>query len=229
MREKTLAPHLLSIQDMGDLSATPGSTAWARAVRSELSILISQETSSVRHVRDWLRALQDTTGYKQLDDADGYPFQSLKDFAITAPPFGLGFDPDIVVALLEETRELVLGASLRQYRPSAQELAGDKTVEAMPKHGGDRKSEESRLYNNLDDRGTSAAYLVKRLKRDAPEVAAALARGEHKSARAAGIAAGIIQLPTRVEQTIKLWKKMTTEERAQFLLWLDTQREEVPV
>ncbi len=39
-------------------------------------------------------------------------------------------------------------------------------------------------------------YLVRRLKRDFPEIAEALARGEYPSARAAAIAAGIIRKPT---------------------------------
>jgi hypothetical protein len=42
----------------------------------------------------------------------------------------------------------------------------------------------------------SAAYIVARLKRDAPEFAEALARGQCRSARAAALAAGIIK-PTR--------------------------------
>jgi hypothetical protein len=41
-------------------------------------------------------------------------------------------------------------------------------------------------------RGDNAAYLQARLRRDAPEVADALERGEIKSARAAAIEAGII-------------------------------------
>ena len=42
-------------------------------------------------------------------------------------------------------------------------------------------------------RGTSEEYVVRRLKRDAPELAEALARGEFLSARAAGIAAGFVK------------------------------------
>jgi hypothetical protein len=51
----------------------------------------------------------------------------------------------------------------------------------------------SRLNSN------SAERIVRRLKRDAPDIAEALARGEFKSARAAGIAAGIITPPTPLE------------------------------
>ena len=41
--------------------------------------------------------------------------------------------------------------------------------------------------------GNSEEYVARRLKRDAPELAAALARGEFSSARAAGIAAGFVK------------------------------------
>jgi hypothetical protein len=47
--------------------------------------------------------------------------------------------------------------------------------------------------DNVGQRGTSEEYVVRRLKRDAPELATALARGEFPSARAAGIAAGFIK------------------------------------
>ena len=41
--------------------------------------------------------------------------------------------------------------------------------------------------------GNSEEYVVRRLKRDAPELATALARGDFSSARAAGIAAGFVK------------------------------------
>lgn len=70
---------------------------------------------------------------------------------------------------------------------------------ALQSHGGDRRSEEARKVredqgsgNNLEI-GRGAAYLKARLERDYPDVAKAFARGEHRSARAAAIAAGIIK------------------------------------
>ena len=48
-------------------------------------------------------------------------------------------------------------------------------------------------YSNVSSRGNSEEYVARRLKRDAPELAAALARGEFSSARAAGIAAGFVK------------------------------------
>ncbi len=74
---------------------------------------------------------------------------------------------------------------------------------ALQPHGGDRRSEEARQAREDQadlislKHGTGAAYIRARLERDAPDVAAALARGEHRSARAAAIAAGIIKpVPT---------------------------------
>jgi hypothetical protein len=84
-------------------------------------------------------------------------------------------------------------------------LDQEKPQEAIPlqlalaAHGGDRRSDEARKArgNQVDNinlkGGTQGAYLKARLERDHPDVAAALARGEHRSARAAAIAAGIIK------------------------------------
>jgi ribosomal protein L2 len=44
--------------------------------------------------------------------------------------------------------------------------------------------------------GTSADYLAGRLKRDAPDIAAAVERGEYRSIRQAAIAAGIVKQRT---------------------------------
>ena len=64
-------------------------------------------------------------------------------------------------------------------------------------HGGDRRSEEAQQDqgNNitLKRRGTDADYIKARLRRDHPEIAEQLERGEYRSARAAAIAAGFIK------------------------------------
>jgi hypothetical protein len=51
------------------------------------------------------------------------------------------------------------------------------------------------------------------LKRDAPEFAEALARGEFRSAPAAGFKV----YPTRLMLARRAWKKMSPEDRATFL------------
>jgi hypothetical protein len=66
---------------------------------------------------------------------------------------------------------------------------------AIGKHGGDRRSAQVKEDQPSDRSlkyGENTAYLQARLRRDAPELADALDRGEIKSARAAAIEAGII-------------------------------------
>jgi hypothetical protein len=71
--------------------------------------------------------------------------------------------------------------------------------------------------------GTSTEYLVRRLKRDHPKIAKALARGEYASARAAGIAAGIVRVPTPSELMQRAWKKASKDERKSFSEWIFTE------
>lgn len=108
----------------------------------------------------------------------------------------------------------------------AQAMAADPEVKALTTHaeaiatqprGGDGKvSTKTDLYDVKNGSGNSAAYLVRRLKRDAPDVAAQLAQGAFKSARAAAIAAGIIREKTRVEQAMAHVRRMSQQELYEF-------------
>ena len=99
---------------------------------------------------------------------------------------------------------------------------------ALGSHGGDRRSPQAMQDQGdiipLKHRSTSAAYLQARLRRDAPEVADALERGEFKSARAAAIKAGIIKpVPTvRLVADMaavagKLCQHLTLEQRIELI------------
>jgi len=76
----------------------------------------------------------------------------------------------------------------------------------------------------LKQHGNRADYLEARLRRDAPEVADALERGEHRSVRAAAIEAGIIKpVPTvRLVADMavvagKLCQHLTRQQRIQLI------------
>jgi hypothetical protein len=86
---------------------------------------------------------------------------------------------------------MLLGEKVREIQTArAQALA--QTEMPLNRNGGNRRN-ESVLRCNTEDRGNSALYLVRRLKRAAPEAAAALTRGEYPSACAAAKAAGIVK------------------------------------
>lgn len=73
----------------------------------------------------------------------------------------------------------------------------DHAIE-LKKHGRPKKGEERKGSDlTLKARGESVDYIKARLRRDHPEIAEALKRGEFRSARAAAIKAGIIKpVPT---------------------------------
>jgi len=84
----------------------------------------------------------------------------------------------------------------------------DHAIE-LRSHGGDRRSEDYQQNQadniSLKSHGTSAAYIKARLKAEHPKIAEELERGEHRSARAAGIAAGFVKdVPTvRMVEPVK--------------------------
>jgi hypothetical protein len=83
-----------------------------------------------------------------------------------------------------------------ERRLTAQELAADPFTLPLHTHAqaGAKGGRGKKASDNITSfRGNSAAYLVAKLKRDAPEFADRLAVGEFRSARAAARAAGIIK------------------------------------
>lgn len=101
-------------------------------------------------------------------------------------PYGLGMAPEAIDQIIADAKR------------SAQELAADPEVKPAGEHGGARTADmngQVAIGHLSETSSTSVDRIVRRLKRDAPEIADALGRGEYPSARAAGIAAGITSHP----------------------------------
>jgi hypothetical protein len=77
--------------------------------------------------------------------------------------------------------------SPQQAKAAAQALASDPVVKPAAPQGRPKKGDNVTFSTADGERGNSAPYLVRRLKRDNPEIAEALARGEYKIARAAEV------------------------------------------
>src|SRR5882724_2033476 len=99
-------------------------------------------------------------------------------------------------------------------------------IKTLQTHGGDRKSEDFQSNDsNLEIRGNASRYQIARLKRDHPTIAEALARGEYPSVRAAAQAAGLVRQPPPLEDLHRIWRKVSPEDRARFLLEMLTAAE----
>jgi hypothetical protein len=64
-----------------------------------------------------------------------------------------------------------------------------------------------------------SAYYKERLKRDFPLIFSDLRAGRFKSVRQAAAFAGLIHLPTRVDALKREWKRATTREKNEFVVW----------
>jgi hypothetical protein len=71
-----------------------------------------------------------------------------------------------------------------------------KEAPVLAEHGANQHGDKSGVGDTKSSsKGTNATYLTARLKRDAPDIATRLERGEFKSVRAAAIEAGIVNAP----------------------------------
>jgi hypothetical protein len=184
--------------DTGDPDAPVGSRPWAVAMRLELFQTFQRRDDAENHLqrmRDWFIANQ---GWSALADANGRAFASWERFCATKPPYGLGTTAKHIDREVEKRR--------------------------LAPHGGDRKSQDakkSRLSDNLDFQGTDATYLLARLDRDYPALAARVHAGELK-AKTAARQAGIIRDKTPLEQLQAWWRKASPDDRLTFLQWAKT-------
>jgi hypothetical protein len=177
-----------------------GTTAWIVLKRAEFL--------SVFHATRWRRdvaealytSIRDSEAWRLLKNMRQQPFRSFDDFCADGNGFRMRRE--------HIERRLTL----------AQALAQEDGVPELAFPGGDRtKADEQASIRSLPSHGTTAAYLVARLKRDAPEYAQRLANREFRSARAAALAAGIIKPVTPLDDLLRVWKRASEEERAAFL------------
>ena len=132
-----------------------------------------------------------------------FAFENLKDFLTSSN--GLGVDDWVAFMKALKAQDEGTEAKMLYWRMVGIDQGLDPLVGSIPKLGPapvpgmptanpeGRKGKELGYHSNVVQRGNSEEYTVRRLKRDAPEIADALARGEFPSARAAGIAAGFVK------------------------------------
>jgi hypothetical protein len=138
--------------------------------------------------------------WKHCSDREGNPFTSFE--AFVAAPLWEGLESSlddlrVFCRKNDDVRQLI-----------------DAAVGVMPLPGGDRRSVNVQSDNITlkPQRGTNPTYALKRLKRDNPELADKVVRGE-LSAHAAAIAAGFRKKLTPFETIEKLIPKLTADER----------------
>lgn len=176
-----------SLFDLGDPSAPVGSQPWTRAIYLHALAAVKSAQSSYDSLQTWIGGLIEDDHYRVLLDERGQAFQSWAGFCQAREPFGLGYSPDAIAALLRDRK--------------AVETAQSRAQGARPllPNGGDRRSDERiQSSNGILKQGNTADYLTARIARDRPDVLERMKAGEFKSVRQAAQAAGFASLATTV-------------------------------
>jgi len=128
---------------------------------------------------------------------------------ITAPPLkGFGEEVIRVEALLKDDAE-----ALTMFRAATTKMG--------------KPSEANSHYKIMTKarQGTSRAYLLTRLKQKNQTLFDKVVAGK-LSAHAAARQAGLVKTKTQLEQLLKLWKKATADERAEFFRFIRAESSE---
>ncbi len=165
---------------IGDINDDPGSKYWSIAVREQIRAYLQDAKQSVNHLESSIGAMIRFEGWRVLTDAIDTPFTSFEAFCRHRYPWGLGYDPTALDALIAE----------RTRKQSPAEMA--ETPKAIRPEG--RPGDTSNCVDNtVSAQGPDAEYLTARIARDAPDVLDRMKAGEFASVRAAASAAGLVK------------------------------------
>lgn len=117
-----------------------------------------------------------------------------------------------------EPEEVAIAVRWLELNPPDEPLALEAAVK-LGRHGGDRRSEKVRDQvrdTKLKPSTDTKAYVLARLDRDDPRLAAEVRSGK-KSANKAAIEAGFRKRPTPFEQVTKLIPQLTATERRKLI------------
>ena len=167
--------------------------------------------------------------WERLTDEAGQPL-TFRRFLEAPYPVGIGTGVELIRKLvtLPHRREVLPAhvAAMRDLQRDLERLL----LEPLGPRGGPRSRREQADVINRPSRspgGTSREYLLRRLQRDAPDLAAQVLDGA-LSVHAAAVAAGIRKRATPLEAALRAWRHLTPEERATFLAEVTAEAEHRP-
>ncbi|MFN6561587.1 MAG: hypothetical protein RMY28_017580 [Nostoc sp. ChiSLP01] len=97
-----LKAHIKTLGNAGDLTALPGSRAWAIAVRLEMQAVLHDTVFNAQQLKAWRDLMKEYDGYQQLVDEHGKPFKTYEELCKAQPPFGLGCEPSDIDKIIKE-------------------------------------------------------------------------------------------------------------------------------
>jgi hypothetical protein len=195
-----MARRISVLDDVGDQLAAPGSKSWAKWFVGQAKLRrhdLQREATSLQKI---IKMLEQNEAWKPLG------FVSLGMLCHAE----LDLDEEQLELIRQAKEGMTLQAVLgKQGAPEGNNNAAKNR---------ENKPDNIRIVSR--DYGTSSTYLRARLERDHPDIAAARARGEYKSDRAAGIAAGIVKVPSTLDVLKRAWSRADKAEKDAFRQWM---------
>jgi hypothetical protein len=133
-------------------------------------------------------------------------FAEFSDFATHPLPDGLGCDIGRLIDLCKGDDKAVKFLEAQQGREQKETVAQ-----------GSRTDLTSLQRKEVESGGNGSAYLLRRLARLGDDWMDRYEAGEFASVRQAAIAAGIVKVPSVLEQLRKLWAKASEADRQTFM------------
>lgn len=181
-----------ALDDIGNPDAPVGSRDWVQACNMRAQEDVSDAKTRVTKMRISLLTLQKPEYLEQLRDRTGRPFVTFDAYCNAPQPWGLGFPAEVAHAVIEEKDgDRRIGALVSEHQERMARAVPAKTRAEAGAAGGRGHKAGSHDYQLCQDRG--ADYIASRIKRDRPDIAEAVERGEYASMRQAGIAAGFVK------------------------------------
>lgn len=191
-----------ALDDIGDPDAPPGSASWAKWMIGQAKLRRQELQRDVTGLQEIIKKLERHEAWTPLG------FISL----------GMLCHAELDL----DDREVDL---IRQARPGTTLEAVIARAKNPPRLPGQGRRTDLQLCaddTKLQRGSNNADYLTARIARDRPDILDRMKAGEFPSVRSAGIAAGIVKVPTALDVGKKAWFKMTQEQRTEFLAWLYT-------
>jgi hypothetical protein len=131
------------------------------------------------------------------------PFAEFSDFATHPLPDGLGCDIGRLIDLCKGHDKAVKFLEAQRGREQKATVVQGRHVD--------------NINMTVERGGTGSAYLLRRLARLGDDWIDRYEAGEFTSVRQAAIAAGIVKVPSVLEQLRKFWKKASDADRRTFM------------
>jgi hypothetical protein len=193
----------------------PGSAEWLKwhldGVRQGALQIAADSRPFIHSVRE----LQEHKAWELYFDNEPKTWERFCAEAIKAEP--------AFVAIIDEGVKVLEERKHQGPITDKMAIAAAASAKPNPKNGAIGNGRKSSSDYVRPTFGNNSSYLASRIARDRPDILEEMKAGKYRSVRAAAIDAGIITVPSNLQNAQKAFSKLSKDEREAFLIWVSEQ------